>query len=305
MRRASKGYYEVVTPLFDTMLNQPQGEAPSLPSHPTSSSTPTTPPSTQHPHEAEEPATMPHDSPLHNRIEVLEKDLQQTKKTYSTAFTKLVLRVKKLENQLKSGKARKRARIVFSEDEEAAKDPFKQGRRIAQIDTNPTISLVQDEGTSWFHEHEKVHEKTSADTEVLVQEETPTELVEDVGSGGKDEKEVSTANVPVSTAGAEVSTASTDVSTAAASLVYIRKNAKKKKDKGKAIMTEPELEKKSKKQLKQERAVERISKKRTKNEAKTTKPDTEWKSMEKTKSRQSPSVKKSTKVNPDKSKVKK
>ncbi|GJW16999.1 hypothetical protein Tco_0024435 [Tanacetum coccineum] len=34
-------------------------------------------------------------------------------------------------------------------------------------------------------------------------------------------------------------------------------------------------------------ALERISKKRTKNEAKTTKPDTEWKSMIKTKSRQS------------------
>ncbi|GKE02331.1 reverse transcriptase domain-containing protein [Tanacetum coccineum] len=33
---------------------------------------------------------------------------------------------------------------------------------------------------------------------------------------------------------------------------------------------------------------ERISKKRTKNKAKTTKPDTEWKSMVKTKSRQSP-----------------
>ncbi|GKC84545.1 hypothetical protein Tco_1140262 [Tanacetum coccineum] len=49
---------------------------------------------------------------------------------------------------------------------------------------------------------------------------------------------------------------------------------------------------------------ERISKKRTKNEAKTTKPDTEWKSVEKTKSRQSPSLKKSTQVNPDKSKVK-
>ncbi|GKF36723.1 hypothetical protein Tco_0113481 [Tanacetum coccineum] len=51
--------------------------------------------------------------------------------------------------------------------------------------------------------------------------------------------------------------------------------------------------------------VERISKKRTKNKAKTTKSDTEWKSVEKTKSSQSPSLKKSTKVNPDKSKVKK
>ncbi|GKB63870.1 reverse transcriptase domain-containing protein [Tanacetum coccineum] len=49
---------------------------------------------------------------------------------------------------------------------------------------------------------------------------------------------------------------------------------------------------------------ERISKKKTKNEAKTAKPDTEWKNVVKTKSRQSPSVKKSTKVNPDKSKVK-
>ncbi|GJZ38605.1 hypothetical protein Tco_0585168 [Tanacetum coccineum] len=44
--------------------------------------------------------------------------------------------------------------------------------------------------------------------------------------------------------------------------------------------------------------LKRISKKRTKNEAKTTKPGTEWKSVEKTKTRQSPSVKKSTKAPP-------
>ncbi|GJU42957.1 reverse transcriptase domain-containing protein [Tanacetum coccineum] len=43
---------------------------------------------------------------------------------------------------------------------------------------------------------------------------------------------------------------------------------------------------------------ERISKKRTKNEAKTTKPDTEWKSVEKTKSSQTKSLKKSTPTNP-------
>ncbi|GJX27215.1 putative ribonuclease H-like domain-containing protein [Tanacetum coccineum] len=75
MRRASKGYSGVVTPLFDTMLVQPQDEAPStspsritsspsLSSHHTTSSTPTTPPSIQTTHEAEETATMPHDSPL-------------------------------------------------------------------------------------------------------------------------------------------------------------------------------------------------------------------------------------------------
>ncbi|GKB54319.1 hypothetical protein Tco_0905072 [Tanacetum coccineum] len=188
MRRATKGYSGVITPLFDTMLVQPQGEAPStspsrissspsLQSHHTTSSTPTTPPSTQHPHEAEEPTTMPHDSPL--------EVMRQTKTTYSTSLTKLVLRVKKLENQLKSGKARRRARIVLSEGEDFVEDLPLHGRKIPQIDTDPNISLVQDEGTSLFQQDKEVHEKTSADTEVLVQEETLTEIVEDIGSGEK------------------------------------------------------------------------------------------------------------------------
>ncbi|GJY87297.1 hypothetical protein Tco_0501925 [Tanacetum coccineum] len=53
---------------------------------------------------------------LIDRIGVLEKDLQQTTNTYSTTLTRLILRVKKLE---------------------------KNGRKISDIDTNPTISLVQ------------------------------------------------------------------------------------------------------------------------------------------------------------------
>ncbi|GJZ15547.1 hypothetical protein Tco_0551224 [Tanacetum coccineum] len=77
----------------------------------------------------------------------------------------------------------------------------------------------------------ETQEKNSADTEVLLEEETPTELIEDLGSGEKGEKEISTADVPVSTAGAEVSTASHDVSTAAATLLYIRRSASKAKDK--------------------------------------------------------------------------
>ncbi|GKG26953.1 hypothetical protein Tco_0402656, partial [Tanacetum coccineum] len=52
------------------------------------------------------------------------------------------------------------------------------------------------------------------------------------------EPNISTANVPVSTAGAIVSTASPRVKTAAESLVYIRRSAAKRKDKGKAIMKE-------------------------------------------------------------------
>ncbi|GJS41305.1 putative ribonuclease H-like domain-containing protein [Tanacetum coccineum] len=263
MRRASKGYSRVVTPLFDTMLVQPQGEAPStspsritsspsLSSHHTPPSTPNTPPSFQTTHEAEETATMPHDLPLQGGH--TPGNLKQTKKTYSTTFTKLVLKVKKLEKQVRSGKARRRARIVLSEDEDAAEDPSKQGRKIAQIDTDPTISLVQDEGTSWFQEDVETQEKNSANTEVLLEEETLTELIEDLGSGEKGEKEISTADVPVSTAGAKVSTASHDVSTAAAALVYIRRSASK--DKGKAIMQEPEPPKKLKKRVQVQMSVD-------------------------------------------------
>ncbi|GKA91974.1 hypothetical protein Tco_0813899 [Tanacetum coccineum] len=81
---------------------------------------------------------MIHLSMLFTHMEVLRV---QTKKTYSTALTKLVLRVKKLEYNLKSGKARRKARIVLSNDEEIAEDSFNQGRKISQIDEDPTISL--------------------------------------------------------------------------------------------------------------------------------------------------------------------
>ncbi|GJV84267.1 hypothetical protein Tco_1524165 [Tanacetum coccineum] len=62
---------------------------------------------------------------LNDRIDGLEKDLQQIKKTYSTALTKLVLRVKKLEYKLKSGNARRKAKIILFDDEEIAEDSSK------------------------------------------------------------------------------------------------------------------------------------------------------------------------------------
>nr|GFA68937.1 hypothetical protein [Tanacetum cinerariifolium] len=81
----------------------------------------------------------------------------------------------------------------------------------------------------------------------------PTELVEDLGSGEKGVKEISTANIPVSTAGAELSTVIPEVSTAAEHLVYIRMSVERRKDKGKAIMKEDKsVQKKTKKQLEQE-----------------------------------------------------
>ncbi|GJX99237.1 hypothetical protein Tco_0356256 [Tanacetum coccineum] len=271
MKRASKGYTRVDTPLFQTMLVQGQilqGEGSTIlvESHhtpisaPSTSQPPTSSPSMQTTHVAEEAATMPHDSPLprvhslgsdegsmtlneltvlcttlSKKVETLESDLKQTKLTYGAAYTKLIMKVKKLEHKVKSSKARRRVRLVVSEDEDELEDPSKQGRKIAQIDEDEGITLVQMSAqTQGRHEH---------DFEFIAPKEDYTA-----------EPDISTANVPVSTAGAEVSTASPEVKTAAESLVYIRRSAAKRKDKGKAIMKEAEpVQKKTKLQLEQER----------------------------------------------------
>ncbi|GJY42515.1 putative ribonuclease H-like domain-containing protein [Tanacetum coccineum] len=70
---------------------------------------------------------------LTERIGVLEDDLRKTKKTYSSAFTKLILRVKKLEfEQSQDGKKKeKKARIVHSDDEDIEDDSSKQGRKLS------------------------------------------------------------------------------------------------------------------------------------------------------------------------------
>ncbi|GJV94818.1 hypothetical protein Tco_1546395 [Tanacetum coccineum] len=67
-------------------------------------------------------------------IGVLEDDLRKTKKTYSSAFTKLILRVKKLESQIKTGKTRRKARIVHSDDEDIQDDSSKQGRKLSDAE---------------------------------------------------------------------------------------------------------------------------------------------------------------------------
>ncbi|GKC65441.1 hypothetical protein Tco_1098039 [Tanacetum coccineum] len=145
-------------------------------------------------------------------IKGFESKVKQTKQTYSTALTKLNLRVKKLEKSIKITKVRRRARIVVSEDEDAPDYSSKQGRKISDIDEDPNISLVQDEGMTWFQDADaEIQEKNSADTKILLQEEEPTKPVEDQGSGEKGEKEVSTV-------GAEHSTVIPEVSTAAANL---------------------------------------------------------------------------------------
>ncbi|GKC06130.1 hypothetical protein Tco_0997740 [Tanacetum coccineum] len=90
---------------------------------------------------------------------VLEADLSKTKKIYSSAYTKLTLRVKKLESQIKVGKARRHSRFVLSDTEVGGDDSSKQGRKFSN------------EG---FQDDEGVHEKASTETELFIQEVTPT-----------------------------------------------------------------------------------------------------------------------------------
>ncbi|GJR09263.1 hypothetical protein Tco_0791915 [Tanacetum coccineum] len=64
------------------------------------------------------------------RVLALETDLRQTKKVYGAAYTKLIMKVKKLEKTVKSNQARRRAKIVVLDDEEDSEDSSKKGRMI-------------------------------------------------------------------------------------------------------------------------------------------------------------------------------
>nr|GEX35943.1 retrovirus-related Pol polyprotein from transposon TNT 1-94 [Tanacetum cinerariifolium] len=165
---------------------------------------------------------------VRHRVVALETDLKQTKKVYGASCTKLIMKVKKLEKTVKTSQARRRAKLVVSDDEEDLEDPFKQGRKIDEINQDSDISLIQ-------HDVE-IQERYDQDIEFNL----GFDVVNEVSTS---EKEVSTAEL-VSTAGAVVTTASVDVSpasptrristaddiTMAETLVYTRRNAAKDKE---------------------------------------------------------------------------
>nr|GEY01025.1 hypothetical protein [Tanacetum cinerariifolium] len=106
---------------------------------------------------------------LSKKVEDLQSELQQTKLTYGAAYTKLILRVKKLEHTVKTSQHRRRARVVLSDDEEDMEDPSKQGRKIAKIDENPSISLSaekrKDKGKAIMKEDKSVQKKSKKQLE--------------------------------------------------------------------------------------------------------------------------------------------
>ncbi|GJT40123.1 hypothetical protein Tco_0939988 [Tanacetum coccineum] len=76
---------------------------------------------------------------LSERIGVMEDDLKKTKLTYSAAVTKLILRVKKLETQVKAGTTRKSSR--FKRKQSTETEPI-----IKKL-TSP-LKSIQDQGSS-------------------------------------------------------------------------------------------------------------------------------------------------------------
>ncbi|GJS04655.1 hypothetical protein Tco_0321163 [Tanacetum coccineum] len=165
--------------------------------------------------DAEYHVPSPNESPLHDVHSYGSDEGSLKLNELTNLVTKLSERIGSLKSR--DGKARKRARIVISKDEED--DSSKQGR----IDEDLNTYFAQDD--------EVVHDQDTAE---------------------EGQQEDSTAGITVSTAPINISTARETHSTAGR-VVYGRRSKEARKDKGKAIITEPEPEKKSKKLLEQER----------------------------------------------------
>ncbi|GJS09631.1 hypothetical protein Tco_0366427 [Tanacetum coccineum] len=195
MRRASKGYSGVVTPLFENMLVQAQDEE--------------------------------QQSGEKGEMEISTANIQ-----VSTASPPKVSIVAPHVYTRRSAKDKRKAIM-----EEPATPKKVKKRTQVRLGMDEELALVQDEGISWIPQEEEVHEKPSDETEILVQEETLTEIIEEHGSGDKGEMKISTANIQVSTASPlKVSTTVPHV--------YTRRSAK---DKRKAIMEDHATPKKVKK----------------------------------------------------------
>ncbi|GJY70452.1 putative ribonuclease H-like domain-containing protein [Tanacetum coccineum] len=192
-------------------------------------------------------------------VESLESKLKQTKQTYNAALTKLIKRVKKLEQTIKISQARRRAKVVLFDDEEAEEDPSNQGRSlIKELDLDAGISLVPphaaDQGrfdATHISGQPKEQLGVFSAATTLADAARRSRSVKNVQTYTKRRREVSTGSGGVSTASRLVSTA--DISTASEldSVVGV-----KAKDKGKAIMHKSEPPKKIKKRVQVQMSVD-------------------------------------------------
>nr|GEV37633.1 hypothetical protein [Tanacetum cinerariifolium] len=185
---------------------------------------------------------------LSQKVESLKADLKQTKQVYGAAYTKLIVKVKKLEKTVKKGKARRKAKIVIFDDEEEFKDPLKQGRSmIEDIDQDTEVTLVTLTQVSTQGE---VHSQPKDQLGVLSAAKVLVDATK-VHTYTRRRRAVNTGSDGISTASKIVSAAKESVSTAGASMPVSTAGMT---DKGKGIMTESEtMQTKTERQQEQER----------------------------------------------------
>ncbi|GKE25127.1 hypothetical protein Tco_1436639 [Tanacetum coccineum] len=179
---------------------------------------------------------------LSNRCEALETDLRQTKKVYGDAFTRLIKKVKKLEKTVKISQARRRSRVVISNNEEELEDHSKQGRSIIEeIDQDAGVTLVTPTHSQEDQPEDQLGVFSATKVLVYAAKNVYTytrRMAVSTGSGG-----VSTASRLFSTAKKSVSTAGPSMPVSTASMVQEANTPSSiaTKDKGKAIIYKKSL----------------------------------------------------------------
>ncbi|GJW95049.1 hypothetical protein Tco_0174721 [Tanacetum coccineum] len=138
--------------------------------------------------------TQPYDSPL-LRVNTLGSDKGSMQLQELMALcTKLSDRVKKLEKTVKSNQARRRAKIIVSDEEEDLEDSSKQGRMIEEIDQDAGFTLVTPTHTKNVHTYTRRRRAVSTDCgRVSTASRLFSTAEESVSTAG--------ASMPVSTAG--------------------------------------------------------------------------------------------------------
>ncbi|GJX97341.1 hypothetical protein Tco_0353139 [Tanacetum coccineum] len=196
--------------------------------------------------------TMPHDSPLLGG---------HTPGSDEGSIILHELTVKKLEQTVKTSQAKRRAKIVVSDDEESLEDPSKQGRMIEDIDQDAGISLVTPTKVSSQEDQSKDQLGVLSTAKVLAD---AAKKNVNTYTRRRRRRAVSTGSEGVNTASRIFSTAEESVSTTGASMPVstagmvqqiniiiplLSETTETTKDKGKAIMQEFEQPKKIKKRV--------------------------------------------------------
>ncbi|GJZ73545.1 hypothetical protein Tco_0637691 [Tanacetum coccineum] len=97
---------------------------------------------------------------LFDKVTSLENDLKQTKKVYAKAFTKLVKKVKHLEEKLKSTTNRRKARMIIFDEEEDLITPTKVPKGEEQSQDTSKVQLDVFSTTKILAEASKERVKT-------------------------------------------------------------------------------------------------------------------------------------------------